>query len=207
VPHERRSELLRSARGERLTRCFAAGCDSRAPRGDGRCGRRGQRVATRGAPSGPVLHLAGDRLPRGLPLDSPRDRTVCGHATLARGRPAHPATLGAAASSAPDLEHVIPLLRPGKALSTASAGTGGPFPAYVQLLLAGGFSAALIAPHLGDERSPVRVLLVYAVVDVRSSPTARSVTPTTGVHARGGDELSRAAELHRRGCSQESTRR
>jgi hypothetical protein len=61
-----------------------------------------------------------------------------------------PATLGAAASSAPDLEHVFPFLRPGgRKLFHDRLGwhRAGRFSAYVQLWLAVGIIAALVAPR------------------------------------------------------------
>ena len=67
----------------------------------------------------------------------------------ARRGPFDPATLGAAASSAPDLEHVFPFLRPGgRKLFHDRLGwhRQGPLSAYLQLLLAGGILGALIAP-------------------------------------------------------------
>ena len=65
---------------------------------------------------GPPLHLLGDRLPH---RDIPNRRFeiasgIAGLALLALGRgPFHPVTLGAFAASAPDLEHIFPVLRPG----------------------------------------------------------------------------------------------
>src|ERR671937_1059517 len=61
------------------------------------------------------LHLLADRIPhRDIP--SRRFEIASGAAglmLLAAGRgPFHPVTLGAAAASAPDLEHVFPALRP-----------------------------------------------------------------------------------------------
>ena len=62
------------------------------------------------------LHALGDAIPH---QDIPSRRfEVCsgvvGLATLAWTRgPLHPATIGAAACAAPDLEHVLPLPRPG----------------------------------------------------------------------------------------------
>jgi hypothetical protein len=65
---------------------------------------------------GPLLHLAGDRLPH-EDIHSTRIEIGSGLACLlllaARRGPFDPATLGAAASSAPDLEHVLPFMRPG----------------------------------------------------------------------------------------------
>ena len=78
-----------------------------------------------------------------------------GFALLPAGRgPLDPATLGAAASSAPDLEHVLPFLRPGgRKLFHDRLGwhREGPFPPAKQLRLAAGILAAHIAHH-GDER-------------------------------------------------------
>ena len=60
----------------------------------------------------------------------------------------HVAT-GAAASSAPDLEHVLPFLRPGgrKLFHDRGWHRSGRFPAGLQLLLAGAILGALIAPR------------------------------------------------------------
>ena len=62
--------------------------------------------------------------------------------------PLDPATLGAAASSAPDLEHVLPFLRPRgrKLFHYRGWHRSGRFPAGLQLLLAGAILGALIAP-------------------------------------------------------------
>jgi hypothetical protein len=65
---------------------------------------------------GPALHLAGDLVPH-WDLKSRRFELRSGLGGLAllaltRG-PLDPATLGAAAAAAPDLEHVLPLPRPG----------------------------------------------------------------------------------------------
>lgn len=99
---------------------------------------------------GPVLHLAGDRVPH---QDLHSTRLEIGSGVLGilllgmRRGPLDPATLGAAASSAPDLEHVIPFLRPGgRKLFHDRLGwhRSGPFPASVQLLLAGTILGALL---------------------------------------------------------------
>jgi hypothetical protein len=100
---------------------------------------------------GPVLHLAGDRLPH-QDIGSRRFEIGSGLAGLvllaARRGPLDPATLGAAASSAPDLEHVLPFLRPhGRKLFHGRRGwhRSGRFPAGLQLLLAGAILGALVA--------------------------------------------------------------
>src|SRR5919201_5918562 len=66
--------------------------------------------------AGPLIHLLGDRVPH-RDIASRRFEIVSGLALLglvaaARG-PLSPAVLGAAAASAPDLEHVVRLPRPG----------------------------------------------------------------------------------------------
>lgn len=72
--------------------------------------RRGALVA------GPLLHLAGDVVPH-WDIASRRFEKLSAVAILtalavSRG-PLHPVTVGAAAAEAPDLEHVLPLPRPG----------------------------------------------------------------------------------------------
>jgi hypothetical protein len=100
---------------------------------------------------GPVLHLAGDRLPH-EDIHSRRFEIGSGLAGLlllaVRRGPLDPATLGAAASSAPDLEHVVPFLRPGgRKLFHDRLGwhRSGRFPVSLQLLLAGAILGALAA--------------------------------------------------------------
>jgi hypothetical protein len=102
---------------------------------------------------GPLLHLAGDRLPH-RDIGSRRFEIGSGLACLAllagkRGL-LDPATLGAAASSAPDLEHVVPFLRPrGSKLFHGRHGwhRTGRFPTDLQLVLAGAIVGVLIAPR------------------------------------------------------------
>ena len=104
---------------------------------------------------GPVLHLAGDRVPH-EDIHSRRFEVASGAACLAlvaatRG-PLDPATLGAAASSAPDLEHLVPLLRPrGRKLFHGRRGwhRSGRFPAQLQLVLAGALVGTVIAARAG----------------------------------------------------------
>src|ERR671931_2603915 len=91
---------------------------------------------------GPPVHLAADRIPH----EDIADRRfeigsglVCiGLLAVGRG-PFDPVTLGAASSSAPDLEHVLPGLRPGgrKLFHDHGADRRGGLPVSVQLLLAG----------------------------------------------------------------------
>jgi hypothetical protein len=104
---------------------------------------------------GPMLHLAGDRLPH-RDIASRRFEIGSGLACLAllaaRRGPLDPATFGAAASSAPDLEHILPFLRPGgRKLFHGRRGwhRSGRFPAQLQLLLAGAIVGALVAPRRG----------------------------------------------------------
>src|SRR6186997_3052899 len=101
---------------------------------------------------GPVLHLAGDWMPH-EDFRSHRFEFGSGVAALvllvARRGPFDPATPGAAACSAPDLEHVLPFLRPGgRKLFHDRLGwhRSGRFPADLQLLLAGAILGVLVAP-------------------------------------------------------------
>jgi hypothetical protein len=110
---------------------------------------------------GPVLHLAGDRVPH-EDIRSRRFEIGSGVAAILllamRRGPLDPATLGAAASSAPDLEHVLPFLRPGgRKLFHGRHGwhrSGRILPVPVQLLLAGTILGALVAPgrRIREER-------------------------------------------------------
>ncbi len=100
---------------------------------------------------GPVLHITGDRVPH-RDFHSRRFEIGSGLAGIlflaARRGPLDPATLGAAACSAPDLEHVLPLVRPrGRKLFHHDGWhRTGPFPASLQLLLAVAILAVLGAP-------------------------------------------------------------
>ena len=102
---------------------------------------------------GPLLHLAGDRMPhRDIP--SRRFEIVSGLAGLSavaavRG-PLDPAVVGAVASSAPDIEHVVRLPRPGgRKLFPSHRVHGwhrsGGVSAPVQLLVAGILLGAVLA--------------------------------------------------------------
>jgi hypothetical protein len=100
---------------------------------------------------GPALHLASDRVPH-QDIASRRFEIGSGVAAItllaARCGPFDPVTLGAIGASAPDLEHVIPALRPhGRKLFHGSRGwhRSGAFPVTLQLLLAGAILGFLVA--------------------------------------------------------------
>jgi hypothetical protein len=101
---------------------------------------------------GPPLHLACDRVPH-EDIVNRRFEIRSGLFALAllalsRG-PLDPATLGAAAASAPDLEHVFSQLRPhGRKLFHGGRGwhRSGGFRADVQLVLAGAIIGLLVKP-------------------------------------------------------------
>ena len=102
---------------------------------------------------GPLLHLAEDRVPHQDILNR-RFEITSGAACLAllalRRGPFDPATLGAVATSAPDLEHVVPWLRPrGQKLFHGRHGwhRSGRFSASAQLLLAGAIVGILARPR------------------------------------------------------------
>ena len=98
---------------------------------------------------GPFLHVAGDRVPH-QDIASRRFEITSGAASvlllaLRRG-PLDAATLGGIAASAPDLEHVLPWLRPrGQELFHGRHGwhRSGRFSAAAQLVLAGAILGAL----------------------------------------------------------------
>lgn len=106
---------------------------------------------------GPVLHFLGDRVPH-EDVDSHGFETLCGVGgvialALVRG-PLDPATVGAATSAAPDLEHVLPLPRPGgRKLFPSHRIPGwhrpGGLSAELQLLLAGVLFGAVLAARRG----------------------------------------------------------
>jgi hypothetical protein len=104
--------------------------------------------------AGPFVHFVGDRTPH-QDIASRRFEIVTGLALLAllaatRG-PLSPAVVGAAAASAPDLEHVFRLPRPGGRKLFPSHRvrrwhrTGG-VPASAQLLAAGAIVGMLLGP-------------------------------------------------------------
>ena len=98
---------------------------------------------------GPPLHVAADRVPH---EDIPdRSFEVCsglvalGLLATRRG-PLDPAVLGGAAASIPDLEHLVPWLRPGgnKIFHRGGGRHGVGVPAETQLLLAGALVGLLL---------------------------------------------------------------
>jgi hypothetical protein len=103
---------------------------------------------------GTATHLIGDWIPHD-DLHSVAFEVRTGVAevlalALVRG-PLDPATVGAAAAAAPDLEHVLRLPRPaGRKLFPSHRFTGwheqGGLPAWIQLLVAGTILAVLLAP-------------------------------------------------------------
>lgn len=102
---------------------------------------------------GPVLHFLGDRVPH-EDIDSKGFELRCGvfgvlALAVVRG-PLDPATIGAITSTAPDLEHVIRLPRPGgRKLFPSHRIPGwhrpGGLTAEAQLLIAGFLFGAVIA--------------------------------------------------------------
>jgi hypothetical protein len=105
---------------------------------------------------GLVLHALGDRIPHqdiGSQRFEIRSGIACGLALAARYGPLSPVTFGALAASAPDLEHVIRLPRPGgRKLFPSHRIPGwhqaGGIPAWAQLLAAG----AIVGYLLGARR-------------------------------------------------------
>jgi hypothetical protein len=106
---------------------------------------------------GPVTHIIGDRIPHDEIDSVPFEvRTgVLGVLALAIARgPLDPATVGAAAAAAPDLEHVLRLPRPGgRQLFPSHRFDGwhrqGGIPVSVQLLAAGAILGALLTSGRG----------------------------------------------------------
>jgi hypothetical protein len=102
---------------------------------------------------GLALHGLGDAIPH-RDIESQGFEIRSGAAALialaARYGPFHPVTLGAIAASAPDIEHVLPLPRPGgRKLFPSHRVEGwhreGGIPAWAQLAAAGTILAVLLA--------------------------------------------------------------
>ena len=102
---------------------------------------------------GLALHGLGDAIPH-HDIDSPtfelRSGVVALLALAARYGPFHPVTIGALAASAPDIEHVVNLPRPGgRKLFPSHRVEGwhreGGIPAWAQLAAAGTILAVLLA--------------------------------------------------------------
>jgi hypothetical protein len=99
---------------------------------------------------GPPLHVAADRVPH---EDIPDQSFEIGSGLLALGLlaarrgPLDPAVLGGAAAAMPDLEHVLPLLRPrGEMLFHRGGGPHGVgISVEAQLLIAGAVVGLLLA--------------------------------------------------------------
>ena len=105
---------------------------------------------------GLVLHALGDRMPH-QDISSERfeigSSVTCALALMARYGASSPVTIGALAASAPDLEHVVRLPRPGgRKLFPSHRLPGwhrpGGVPAWAQLLAAG----AIVGYLLGARR-------------------------------------------------------
>jgi hypothetical protein len=104
---------------------------------------------------GPLLHVAGDRVPH-EDIASRRFEIASGVASVlllaTRRGPFDAATLGAIAASAPDLEHVFPSLRPrGRKLFHGRRGwhRSGGLSTATQLVLAGAILGALLGRSRG----------------------------------------------------------
>jgi hypothetical protein len=105
---------------------------------------------------GPLLHLLGDRMPHqdiASRRFEVRSGVVLALALAVRHGPLSPVTLGALASSAPDIEHIVRLPRPGgRKLFPSHRVHGwhraGGVPAWAQLLAAG----LILGAVLGSRR-------------------------------------------------------
>jgi hypothetical protein len=110
---------------------------------------------------GPLLHALGDHIPH-EDIDSRPFEVRCGAfgvlaLALVRG-PLHPATIGALASAAPDLEHIVRLPRPGgRKLFPSHRIIGfhrpGGVPASVQLVVAGFLLGVVLGAGVRKDRS------------------------------------------------------
>jgi hypothetical protein len=127
--------------------------------------------------AGPLLHLAGDVMPH-WDISSRRFEKWSGFGCLAalaltRG-PLDPATVGAAAAEAPDLEHILRLPRPGgRKLFPSHRFHGwhrpGGVPAWVQVFAAGLLVGLLLRPPL-ERAAPPRSVGASARQATRAAP-------------------------------------
>ena len=111
---------------------------------------------------GLALHALGDRIPhqdiRSRRFEI-RSGVVCGLALAARYGPLSPVTFGALAASAPDIEHVIRLPRPGgRKLFPSHRIPGwhrpGGLTTEMQLLIAGALLGAVLAARFRRQAPP-----------------------------------------------------
>ena len=99
---------------------------------------------------GPALHVAGDQVPHedipDRPFEIGSGLFALGLLAVRRG-PLDPAVLGGAAAAMPDLEHLLPWLRPGgeKLFHRGGGRHGVGVSAETQLLLAGALVGLLLA--------------------------------------------------------------
>jgi hypothetical protein len=107
------------------------------------------RTPLRASLVGPALHLVCDRVPHRDNADRRFELAsgIAGVSLLAAGRgPMDPATLGAVAACAPDLEHLFRFLRIGGSKlfhRNRSWHRSGPLPVEIQLVLAGAIIGSL----------------------------------------------------------------
>jgi hypothetical protein len=99
---------------------------------------------------GPAMHVAGDHVPH-EDIESERFEVGSGLVALgvlaARRGPFDPAVIGGAAAAMPDLEHLVPWLRPGGEMLFHRGGGrhGAGLSAGAQLALAGALVGLLVA--------------------------------------------------------------
>jgi hypothetical protein len=110
---------------------------------------------------GPILHAVGDRIPH-EDIDSRGFEVRCGVfgvlALAAVRGSTHPATIGAIAAAAPDIEHIVRLPRPGgRKLFPSHRVPGfhrpGGVSASLQLLVAGVLLGVVLGAGLRNDRS------------------------------------------------------
>jgi hypothetical protein len=108
---------------------------------------------------GPLVHLGGDMTPH-HDIPSTKFELASGVGVVlllaARRGPLDPATIGGVAASVADLEHVLPLPRPGgRKMFPSHRNDGwhkrGGLPAWLQLLAAGAIIGVLLGRRSGKE--------------------------------------------------------